>query len=102
MLSVRPLPEFTGWLESLKDQAVQGIIVARITRLELGLMGDVAPVGDGVSELKIHIGAGWRLYSPGEMARSLCCWRAVRSERRARTFNAPRYWQLCWIERKHL
>ena len=62
MYSVRPLPEFTAWIDSLKDETVRGVVVARIKRLERGLMGDVEPVGDGVSELRIHIGAGWRLY----------------------------------------
>ena len=62
MLSVRPLPEFTEWLECLPDAAVQGVIAARIKRLALGLMGDVEPVGEGVSELRIHAGAGWRVY----------------------------------------
>ena len=62
MFSIRPLPEFTAWIDSLKDLTVSGVIVARIKRLELGLMGDVQPVGDGVSELRIHLGAGWRLY----------------------------------------
>lgn len=60
--SIRPLPEFTAWIDELKDESVRGVIVARIKRLERGLMGDVAPVGDGVSELRIHFGAGWRLY----------------------------------------
>ena len=62
MLSVRPLPEFTRWLDALPDAAVRGVVLARIKRLSLGLMGDVAPVGDGVSEMRIHIGAGWRIY----------------------------------------
>ncbi len=62
MFTIRPLPEFTEWLDGLSDASVRGVVVARIKRLSLGLMGDVAPVGDGVSELRIHVGAGWRIY----------------------------------------
>ena len=62
MFSVKALPEFTSWLDHLTDATVQGVVVSRIKRLERGLLGDVEPVGDGVSELRIHIGAGWRVY----------------------------------------
>ena len=62
MYSIRPLPEFTEWLEGLRDERVRGIVVARIKRLQMELMGDVEPVGEGVSELRIHFGAGWRVY----------------------------------------
>ncbi|MEO6307849.1 MAG: type II toxin-antitoxin system RelE/ParE family toxin [Nitrospiraceae bacterium] len=62
MYSIKSLPEFTAWLDSLTDELVRGVIAARIKRLALGLMGDVEPVGGGVSELRIHIGAGWRVY----------------------------------------
>src|ERR1039458_8912678 len=62
MLSIKPLPEFTAWLDGLADEMVRGVVVARIKRLACGLMGDVQPVGEGVSELRIHIGAGWRIY----------------------------------------
>jgi hypothetical protein len=47
MFSIRPLPGFTAWIDGLKDEAVRGVVPARIKRLELGLMGDVSRVGDG-------------------------------------------------------
>ena len=62
MFSIKPLPEFTEWLDGLSDASVRGVVAARIKRLERGLIGDVEPVGDGVSELRIHFGAGWRIY----------------------------------------
>lgn len=62
MRLIKPLPEFTEWLDGLSDAAVRGVVVARIKRLALGLLGDVEPVGEGVSELRIHVGAGWRVY----------------------------------------
>jgi putative addiction module killer protein len=62
MFSIKPLPGFTEWLDGLSDASVRGVVAARIKRLERGLMGDVEPVGDGVSELRIHFGAGWRIY----------------------------------------
>jgi len=62
MFSIKPLPEFTSWLDALTDKTVRGAVLARVKRLEFGLMGDTEPVGDGVSELRIHLGAGWRVY----------------------------------------
>jgi putative addiction module killer protein len=49
-------------MNKLPDPAVRGVVVARLKRLELGLAGDVKSVGGGVSELRIHVGAGWRIY----------------------------------------
>jgi putative addiction module killer protein len=62
MISIKPLPQFSAWLDVLPDRTVRSIVVARLKRLELGLMGDVESVGEGVSELRIHVGAGWRVY----------------------------------------
>lgn len=62
MFVIKPLPEFVEWLDGLTDAMVRGVVVARIKRLERGLMGDFEPVGEGVSELRIHVGAGWRVY----------------------------------------
>ena len=62
MYSIKPLAEFSAWLDGLTDATVRIAVIARVRRLSLGLTGDVEPVGDGVSELRIHVGAGWRVY----------------------------------------
>lgn len=62
MFLIKSLPEFSAWLDGLADVTVRSVVVARLKRLELGLMGNVEAVGEGVSELRIHLGAGWRVY----------------------------------------
>ena len=62
MLEVRKTDAFENWLTGLRDQRGKAKIVARIDRLALGNPGDVAPVGEGVSELRIHFGPGYRVY----------------------------------------
>ena len=62
MFSVRPLPQFTAWLDGLKDSRVRGAVAERIKRLSFGLLGDFKAIGDGVIELRIDFGAGWRIY----------------------------------------
>ena len=53
---------FTQWLNDLKDRRARAKIVARLQRLINGLAGDLEPVGEGISELRIHYGKGYRVY----------------------------------------
>ena len=62
MIEVRQTALFARWLNGLSDLQAQARIQSRIDRLELGLLGDVKPVGSGVSELRIDYCPGYRLY----------------------------------------
>jgi putative addiction module killer protein len=53
---------YAAWFEGLKDSMAKKRITARIHRMEDGNFGDCGPVGEGVSELKIHCGPGYRVY----------------------------------------
>jgi putative addiction module killer protein len=62
MLEVRKTAVFDSWLNGLADRKAKVVIARRLQRLELGNVGDAAPVGSGVSELRIHYGPGYRVY----------------------------------------
>ena len=54
--------EFDSWLAALKDKQGRARIVHRIRSAEHGNFGDCEPVGEGVSEMRIHVGPGYRVY----------------------------------------
>ena len=62
MFEVYTTEEFDSWFEKLRDRQARARIQARIDRIELGNFGDVEPVGEGVSELRIFYGPGYRVY----------------------------------------
>jgi putative addiction module killer protein len=62
MVEVRQTEVFSKWLRELRDRQARARIQTRIDRLQLGLAGDVKPVGEGVSELRIDYGPGYRVY----------------------------------------
>ena len=62
MLELKQTDTFRRWWIRLKDERVRGAIAARLDRLAYGLAGDVEPVGQGISELRIHIGPGYPVY----------------------------------------
>ena len=62
MRTVLTTEVFDTWLSGLRDARGKARIAARIRRAEEGNLGDVAPVGEGVSEMRIHVGPGYRVY----------------------------------------
>lgn len=62
MMNLEKTKEYQTWFTGLSDKLVRVRIQARIDRLQEGNAGDVAPVGEGVSELRLHFGSGWRVY----------------------------------------
>ena len=62
MIEIRKTDLFVQWLDNLMDIQARARVQARIERLEAGNPGDVEPVGEGVSELRINYGPGYRVY----------------------------------------
>jgi putative addiction module killer protein len=62
MITVRETENFKKWIRGLKDRIAQSIIIARVRRISAGNFGDVKPVGNDISELRIDYGPGYRVY----------------------------------------
>jgi putative addiction module killer protein len=62
VIEIRQTETFSVWLRGLRDAQTRARIAARVRRLAFGNPGDVKPVGEGVSELRIHYGPGYRVY----------------------------------------
>jgi putative addiction module killer protein len=62
MIEIRKTDNFAKWLDNLNDTRARARILVRIERLAAGNPGDAKPVGEGVSELRIDYGPGYRVY----------------------------------------
>ena len=62
MIEIRQTDIYSDWFDSLRDRQARTRIDIRIRRLSMGNYGDVKPVGEGVSELRIDYGPGYRVY----------------------------------------
>jgi len=62
MIKIKTTEEFDKWLRRLKDRQAMYRITARLDRLKQGHFGDTKSIGNGISEMRIHHGAGYRLY----------------------------------------
>lgn len=60
--TIQMTEEFDAWLSCLSDATTKAIITARLLRVQAGNMGDVKPIGAGISELRIDHGPGYRVY----------------------------------------
>jgi putative addiction module killer protein len=62
MFELRQSETFRKWRARLKDERARALIASRLDRLAFGHAGDAAPVGEGISEMRIHYGPGYRIY----------------------------------------
>jgi putative addiction module killer protein len=61
-MKIQKTAQFLSWLKTLRDQRGRARIALRIDRFALGNPGDIRPVGEGVSEMRIDVGPGYRIY----------------------------------------
>lgn len=93
-ISIEMTDVFRAWVRGLRDKRAQARIDSRLTKVAMGLFGDVEPVGAGISELRIDYGPGYRLYfaQQGSKIILLLCGGDKSSQRRG-IAEAKALWQ---------
>ena len=62
MNTIKRMPEFDRWLAGIRDGMTRIRLAKRLDKVQRGLLGDVAPVGEGVMKMREFFGPGWRMY----------------------------------------
>ncbi len=62
MYTIKKTQQFSDWIDGIKDNLTRIRLNRRLDKAQRGLLGDVAPVGEGVSEMREFFGPGWRMY----------------------------------------
>lgn len=62
MYTIKRLPEFKQWIDAILDAQTRIRLNRRLDKVQRGLLGNVAPVGEGVFEMREFFGPGWRMY----------------------------------------
>jgi len=74
MVELKQTETFRKWRSRLRDERARALIASRLDRLAYGHAGDAAPVGEGISELRIHYGPGYRIYFRKRGSASQASW----------------------------
>lgn len=100
-MQVRQTPRFGAWIRGLRDEQAKARINTRIRRITLGTLGDVKPVGEGISELRIDYGPGYRLYCVKRGQELVVYCVVATSLLRHAIFGMPKQWQRSWTYDNH-
>jgi len=99
MLEIRETSAYASWFTSLRDRTAKARIDIRIRRLSLGNLGDTRLVGEGVTELRIHYGPGYRIYLKKQDDSLVILSQAAIRAHKTKIFDSPRI--LLAISRRH-
>lgn len=92
---------FDEWLNGLRDRRAKAAIDQRITRVRLGLLGDCQRVGNGVLELRVDVGPGYRIYCVDDGREILVLCAGSKKTQTADIARAKLYWNAYQVEKKH-